>query len=67
MVFSNHIAGFYDHHYLLKNSMMTSDFIHIIVTQRNDKSEANTFYWVWLHMHSHRSVLVFLGMKWHRG
>lgn len=43
MVFSNHIAGLYDHHYLLKNSTMTSNFIHIIITQRNDKSEANTF------------------------
>ena len=69
MVLTNQIAGFFDPYYLWEK-WTSPIFLHIVITQRMDKSES-IFNWVWLEMPSYTQIfetlhwylLVFCGEK----
>ena len=60
MLSTNQIAVFFDHQYLWKQSINTSDFLHEDNYQRKVGSETTTFVWVWPvvpHVQSDYSIL----------
>ena len=54
MVLTNQVAGFFDPYYLWEK-WTSPIFLHIVITQRKDKSES-IFNWVWLEMPSYTQI-----------
>lgn len=56
MLFSYCIAGFFDYPYLEKEFIDILDCLHRNSRQRNDKSDINSFSWLWRAMPSHTQI-----------
>ena len=56
MLFSYCIAGFFDYPYLEKEFIDILDFSHRNSHQRNDKSDINSFSWLWWAVLSHTQI-----------
>lgn len=56
MLFSYFIAGFFDYPYLEKEFIDILDCLHRNSCQRNDKSDINSFSWLWRAVPSHTQI-----------